>query len=120
MHISEALEKYRLSLEQPKATSGPNSPHGEQIEAIMLFMGEDPKNSTRYAYWCGKTKYWTPETIYLKLQQAQKGRNPQALFNYFIKDLWQKTKFLSVPQNRAKSSKPSKTISTDSMTSSKQ
>jgi len=63
-----------------------NSAHNEQINNVMMLMGENPHNSTRYAYWCGRTKHIKTGIIYQMVKDAlERGNPPAKLFNYLLK-----------------------------------
>jgi hypothetical protein len=64
--------------------SVPNSPRAEQVQAILDLMGED---TARFKYWLGRTKHLSPDAIYRMLRQARDGDNPQALFNWLLRNV---------------------------------
>jgi len=57
-----------------------NSPRAEQVQAVCDFM-----NDNRFAYWLGRTKKLSPDSIYRLLKEAGTGRNPQAFFQFLLK-----------------------------------
>ena len=62
------------------------SQHNEQINAVMEMMGDEPHNSKRYAYWCGRTKHLKTGIIYQMVKDALvRGKPPAKLFNYLLK-----------------------------------
>lgn len=65
---------------------GPNSERADQVDQLMSFMGENPKDSKRFKYWLGRTRKLHPQEIYRLMREAKDGRNPRALFNYLLKN----------------------------------
>lgn len=82
--LFNGLEKYQRKVSERKVfiETGPNSPRAEQIEKLVKFMGE---TNARFKYWTGRTRKLSPEEIYLMMKKAGEGKNPQALFNYLLK-----------------------------------
>ncbi len=78
----EYLEKKRkISIENERQ---------EAIHAVMAFMGEPYKKETskskvRYKYWNGRLKKYSPKDMHSLIKKAQSGKNPQALFNWLLK-----------------------------------
>ena len=75
--LTSNLTNYLKKFKKPTAVS----PHQEAINAVMELMGDK-----RYRYWCGRLHGKTPSQILAMVKQAQEGKNPQALFNWFIKN----------------------------------
>lgn len=69
-----------------KALKGPNSARAEQVAELMVFMGEDLRDSVRFKYWLGRTKRLSVDEIYHLRRKAHEGKNPQALFNHLLKN----------------------------------
>lgn len=82
-----------------KPTTAANSERAEVIGHVMMFMGEDKKNvsegegglafiarkNKRFKYWLGRTRRLSPGQIFGLMKRAGEGKNPQALFNWLLK-----------------------------------
>lgn len=64
------------------AKKGPTSEHAEMIERVVAFMGE---TNARFGYWCGRCRDFSPSQLHGFMKQASEGKNPRALFQWFIK-----------------------------------
>ena len=113
--IDEALGKYmgvKLGISTDKKRGGINSQRSDTVYQILEFMGEDKtldeeraieakaqgegrkakakRINTRMKYWLGRTRKIQPPEIYNMMRQAKDGKNPQALFNYLLKNYGKK------------------------------
>ena len=83
-------------LKPKKKERAPGSAKAEQIENLMVFMGEPPKPpqaknasktayGNRFKYWLGRTRHLEPDQIYRMIERAKKfTKNPKALFNKML------------------------------------
>lgn len=62
-----------------------NSKRAYCIEQLMIFMGENPTDSKRFGYWCGRTKKISPNRVLEMMSESKSGRNPKALFCWLLK-----------------------------------
>lgn len=65
-----------------------NSKRAYAIEQLMFFMGENPTDSKRFGYWCGRTKKIEPEKLFEMMSESKEGNNPQALFQWKLKHVF--------------------------------
>ena len=75
----------KLQYPEKKTKGGINSQRSYAVEQLMIFMREDPKNNTRFKYWLGRTRKITPARIFENMSRSKGSKNPQALFNWFLK-----------------------------------
>lgn len=110
--ISDILGKTK-KLEQPaepekKKRGGINSLRADNCGKLLEFMGEDKtlpeerelerqtpgagkaakkeRLNKRIKYWLGRTRKLPASEIYRLMRMAREGKNPQALFNYLLKN----------------------------------
>lgn len=79
------MQSISISLDTFKYRRPLNSKRAYAIEQLMLFMGENPTDSKRFGYWCGRTKKIEPARIFEMISESKEGRNPQALFQWSLK-----------------------------------
>lgn len=72
----------QLKINETIKKRGASHERAEMIEQLCTFMGEDNK---RFKYWIGRTKKLSPAQIYELMQKAKNGKNPKALFQWFLK-----------------------------------
>lgn len=104
--IKDAL-KNRNEIILEKKRGGLNSLRADNCNQLLVFMGEDKTLPEEYAlerqipgagkvakknrlnlrikYWLGRTKSIEPGEIYRMMQKSKGSKNPQALFNYLLK-----------------------------------
>jgi len=93
---------------QKKKRGGINSLRADNCGQLLVFMGEDKtlpeekkleqetpgagkeakrqRLNKRIKYWLGRTRKIPADGIYRLMRQAREGKNPQALFNYLLKN----------------------------------
>lgn len=98
--MKDLLAKYN-NLKVEKKRGGINSRFNDEVYKVMVFMGEDPTNTKRFKYWCGRLARIDVSTI--RTWRKNDGRKPRALFNWKLKEYRQKEKKLSTqkPNNSA-------------------
>lgn len=84
--IGEHLQTRQLGIAK-KTRGGINSAKADAVERLMReIMHEDPKDTTRFKYWLGRTRKLTSGQIHALIGSAKEGRKPAALFNYLLKN----------------------------------
>ena len=106
--LGKKLGKEILTEPQPKKRGGINSLRADNCGQLLVFMGDDKtlpeerelerqtpgagkeakrlRLNKRIKYWLGRTRKIPAGEIYALMKQAKEGKNPQALFNWLIKN----------------------------------